>query len=319
MAASEAGNLSSSRGLGTVFREWREGTGERKRNNPLGYLFIAPAIILYLVFNIWPIIRGFLMAFTDYRFVYPDTRWAWNGFENFTKMLDDKKVTDSLAVSLKYTAIVLPIVIIIALLLAVLISRVRTRSNFYRWVVYLPSILPVAVSFLMFREMYGAKFGFINTVLRNFGVANPPEWLLEVNSALPAIGAAHIWIIFGFPTLLFLIGIYNIGEEMYEAAALDGANEWQKFRWLTVPLLKPTLAMVLILVLPGLLSVTDPMLILTQGGPQDSTRTLGLRLYQVAFQQGDLRLGYASAISLTMSLAVSVVVGVIFWWSREKN
>lgn len=311
--------VSSNRGFAAVFREWRQGSTEPKRNNPLGYLFIAPAIILYLVFNIWPIIRGFLMAFTDYRFVYPDTRWAWNGFDNFTKMLGDKKVAESLAVSLKYTAIVLPIVILIALLLAILISRVKTRSNFYRWVVYLPSILPVAVSFLMFREMYGAKFGFINTVLRNFGNASPPEWLLEVNSALPAVAAAHIWIIFGFPTLLFLIGIYNIGEEMYEAASLDGANEWQKFRWLTMPLLKPTLAMVLILVLPGLLSVTDPMLILTQGGPQDSTRTLGLRLYQVAFQQGDLRLGYASAISLTMSLAVSVIVGIIFWWSRERN
>jgi len=316
MAVNEA---SGNRGFGAVFREWRQGTAEPRRNNPLGYLFIAPAIILYLVFNIWPIIRGFLMAFTDYRFVYPDTRWAWNGFENFTKMLDDKRVGESLAVSLKYTAIVLPIVILIALLLAILISRVRTRSNFYRWVVYLPSILPVAVSFLMFREMYGSKFGFINSVLRNFGVANPPEWLLEVNSALPAVAAAHIWIIFGFPTLLFLIGIYNIGEEMYEAASLDGANEWQKLRWLTMPLLKPTLAMVLILVLPGLLSVTDPMLILTQGGPQDSTRTLGLRLYQVAFQQGDLRLGYASAISLTMSLFISIVVGFIFWWSREKN
>lgn len=314
-----AGEASGNRGLGTVLRELRQPGTERRRNNPMGYLFIAPALILYLVFNIWPIIRGFLMAFTDYRFVYPDTRWAWNGLDNFVRMTTDRRVIESLSVSLKYTAIVLPVVIILALLLAVLISRVRTRTNFYRWVVYLPSILPVAVSFLMFREMYGAKFGFINTVLRNFGMSNPPEWLLDVHYALPAVAAAHIWIIFGFPTLLFLIGIYNIGEEMYEAAALDGANEWQKFRWLTLPLLKPTLAMVVILVLPGLLSVTDPMLILTQGGPQDSTRTLGLRLYQVAFQQGDLRLGYASAISLTMSLAVSVIVGIIFWWSREKN
>jgi multiple sugar transport system permease protein len=142
---------------------------------------------------------------------------------------------------------------------------------------------------------------------------------LDVNSALPAVAAAHLWIGFGFPTLLFLIGIYNIGEEMYEAAALDGANEWQKLRWLTLPLLKPTFALVLILIIPGLIGITEPMLILTGGGPQEATRTLGLRLYQVAFQLGDLRLGYSSSISLTLSLAIAVITGIIFWWSREKN
>ena len=84
-----------------------------------------------------------------------------------------------------------------------------------------------------------------------------------------------MWIIFGFPTLLFLIGIYNIGVTLYEAAAIDGANTWQQFRLITLPLLKPTLAMVLILTIPGILTVTDPMLILTAGGPQDSTCTLG--------------------------------------------
>jgi multiple sugar transport system permease protein len=293
--------------------------GDPTQNNLLGYFFIAPAMILYLVFNIWPIVRGLLMAFTDYRFVYPETRWEFNGLDNFARLFTDSRIVETLLISLRYTVIVVPVTVAIALLVAVLISRVERGAAFYRWVVYLPTILPIAVSFLTFQELYGSKFGFINSVLRNWGIENPPNWLGDVATALPAIGFAHVWIIFGFPTLLFLIGIYNIGVTLYEAASIDGANAWQQFRLITLPLLKPTLAMVLILTIPGILTVTDPMLILTNGGPQDSTRTLGLYTYQVAFQRGDLRLGYASAISLTISLVTTAMVAVIFWWSREKD
>lgn len=303
--------------LGTI-RSYRQSAPQNTlfRNNWIGYLFIAPAMILYLVFNIWPIFRGIIMAFTDYRFIYPDTRWEFNGLENFSKMLQDQKVWESTRISVEYLLYVAPAMILIALLLAVLISRVNRGAGFYRWIVYLPAVLPVAVIFLMFGEMYGFKFGFINTVLRNWGVENPPNWLADQDLALPAIGAAHIWMIFGFPTLLFLIGIYNIGEEMYEAASLDGAGEWQKFRYLTMPLLKPTFALIVVLNLQ-LIGVVQPMLILTGGGPANSTRTLGLYLYQEAFQVGDLRLGYAAAISLVIGLISAIVAGLIFRWSRQ--
>lgn len=289
------------------------------RDDLLGYLFIAPALLLYLTFNIWPLIRGILMAFTDYRFVYPDTRWEFNGLENFVRLFESSRVQEAAVVSAKYSLMVVPAVLIISLLTAILISRVRQGSGFYRWTVYLPTILPVAVSFLMFRQMYAPNFGLINSFLRGIGVEDPPHWLGEVATALPALGAAHLWIIFGFPTLLFLIGIYNISAELYEAASLDGASRWQQFLHITLPLLKPTTAMVLILIVPGVFGVTDPMLILTQGGPQGSTQTLGYYLYDVAFVRGDLRLGYASAISLVVSLVTAALVALIFRWSRERE
>ena len=141
-------------------------------------------------------------------------------------------------------------------------------------------------------------------------MVDPPHWLGEVATALPAIAVSHAWIIFGFPTILFLIGIYNIGEEMYEAASLDGAGRWRQFLHITLPQLKPTTALVLILVIPGVFGTADPILLLTQGGPQASTRTLGYYLYTVAFQIGDLRLGYASAISLVVSLITAFFVGI---------
>ncbi|RIK42142.1 MAG: hypothetical protein DCC57_18530 [Chloroflexi bacterium] len=309
-------SLAGSQSPAALWRGWRARRGERRRNNPLGYLFIAPAMILYTVFNIWPIVRGLLMAFTDYRFIYPDTRWDFNGLDNFVEMAEDRAAQEALLVAVKYFFMVVPVTIVLALIVAVLISRVRYGSGFYRWVVYLPSILPVAVSFLMFREMYGDKFGFINTNLRNWGIENPPNWLGQVSTALPAVAAAHVWIIFGFPTLLFLIGIYNISQEIYEAASLDGANALQQVRYITLPLLKPTFALVMVLLL-GVLGTTDAMLILTMGGPQKSTHTIGLHLYQIAFQLGDLRLGYAAALSLVVGLTSALIAAGVFRWSRS--
>ena len=153
MAANESSSLTGNRDLGALLRDLRRKDGAVKNNNLLGYAFIAPAMVLYLIFNIWPIVRGLLMAFTDYRFVYPETRWDFNGVSNFVKLAGDTKVREAFLIALQYTVIVLPITIVLALLVAVLISRVGVGASFYRWVVYLPSILPIAVSFLMFREM----------------------------------------------------------------------------------------------------------------------------------------------------------------------
>jgi multiple sugar transport system permease protein len=308
--------LSGQRDPAALWRALRSKRGERVRNNPLGYLFIAPAMALYLVFNIWPIIRGLLMAFTDYRFIYPASRWDFNGLDNFVELVGDRAAHNAMLIAGRYFLMVVPVTVLLALIVAVLISRVRIGTSFYRWVVYLPSILPVAVSFLMFKEMYGMRFGFINTNLRAWGVESPPDWLGSVATALPALAVANVWIIFGFPTLLFLIGIYNISQEIYEAAALDGANMIQQVWFITLPLLKPTFALIIVLLL-GVLGTTDPMLILTNGGPQRSTNTIGFHLYQIAFQLGDLRLGYASALSLVVGLASALIAGIIFRWSRS--
>jgi multiple sugar transport system permease protein len=293
----------------------REGAGGR--SNLFGYVFIAPALILYLVFNVWTIFRGFAMAFTDYRFLLPKSRWDFNGLANFKEMISDPDVWQSLGVALRYTAMVLPTTLILAVLLAVVISKVRRGANFYRWMVYLPVILPVAVTFLMFGELYNFRFGFINSVLRNWGVKSPPDWLGDVSTVLPSIAAADVWRSLGFPTLLFLVGIYNINSELYEAAAIDGATGGQQFLRITLPLLKPVFALVLVLNI-GVIGVTEPMLILTGGDPQNASRTIGLYVYQVALQLGDLRLGYAAAMSLVLGLASALISLIVFRVLREK-
>ncbi|MCD6520537.1 MAG: sugar ABC transporter permease [Anaerolineae bacterium] len=280
--------------------------------NPFGYLFIAPALILYLIFNVWPIIRGFLMAFTDYRFLYPETRWAFNGLANFQEMVNDKDFWFSLGISIRYSLMVIPTVIVLSLFLAVIISRVRHLTAFYRWVVYLPTILPIAVTFLMWKEFYDPRFGFINANLKLLGIHPLPKWLGSTKTALPCIAAADVWRSIGFPTLLFLIGIYNINRELYEAAAIDGANAWQQFWQITIPLLRPTFMLVLVLN-SAILGATEQVMIMTGGGPQKATLTIGLYLYNIAFTYGDLRLGYAAAISLVLGL---ISAGFSAFWFK---
>lgn len=285
--------------------------------NPLGYLFIAPAIILYLVFNFWVLVRGFLMAFTNYRFLVPGSNWAWNGLRNYQLILHDHFFWDAITVSLKYVAMLLPSIVIVALVVAQLIYQVPRGAKFFRGLVYLPVILPVSVTMLLWQQLYNAQYGFIDAVLSGVGVASPPDWLGNVQTALPATALAVVWKSFGFSTLLFLVGLYGIGADLYEAAAIDGATGWQKFSGITLPLLRPTLALVFVLQI-GLLYGTQEVLLLTQGGPQNSTTTVGFYIYQVAFSEGDLRLGYAAAMSLVVGLVISACSIFILRFLRNE-
>ena len=166
LARPEAGAEARPSILVTLTRELARARQARLVSNPFGYLFIAPAVILYLVFSVWPMFRGFVMAFTDYRFIYPKTQWDFNGLANFAEMLGDKVFWSSLGISVRYTLIVTPTTIVLSLLLAALIGRVRHLAGFYRWVIYLPVILPIAVTLLMWGQFYGNKFGFINVKKR---------------------------------------------------------------------------------------------------------------------------------------------------------
>ena len=308
---------SNENNLGTLLREFRKARHEKVRSNPFGYLFIAPAMVLYLIFNIWPMFRGFAMAFTDYRFIYPDSKWDFNGLANFQELLADKIFWSALGLSVRYTLIVLPTAILFSLLVALLINQVRHLGGFYRWAAYLPVILPTAVTFLLWGQFYGDKYGFINVNLRALGVAHPPNWLAQVQYALPSVAAVDIWRGFGFFTILFLIGLYNINAELFEAAAIDGANSWQQFWQITLPLLRPTFLLILVLN-AGINPAAEQIIILTGGNPQNATRTLGFYNFQVAFNFGDLRMGYAASMSLILWAVTALMTAFWFRTLRER-
>jgi len=302
-------------------REYRSLRGQRW-GNVWGYVFIAPALALFLVFNVWPIFRGFAMAFTDYRYLIPHSEWAWNGAGNFQEMFtNDTQFWPSFGISLKYTLLSFPANLVLSLVVAIVISQVQSAyfSGAYRVITYLPVILPISVALLLWNQLYNLQFGYFNLVLHGvFGVKSPPNWLGDTGLALPSVVVASVWKEFGANTLLFLAGIYAINRELYEAASIDGAGTLAQIRGITLPLLRPIFVLIIVLN-AGLFGATEQALIMTNGGPQNATLTLGLYIYQQAFQFGDLRLGYAAAMSLLLGLIHMVLAGVTFRVLRTER
>lgn len=293
--------------------------------NLWGYVFIAPAVILYMIFQAWPIVRGLYMAFSDYRWIIPETHgWnAFNGLDNFKEMWADETFGRSLWIAVRYTLLYVPATLVLALFVAVMISKVRspTLAGFYRVVSYLPVILPVSVSMVVWKSIYHNEFGYLNYVLEEgLGIAKPPNWLGSTQWAVWALLIATVWASFGHQALLFLIGIYNINVEQYEAAAIDGAGGWAQFRYITLPGLRPIFVIVLVLS-AGVLGATVEMMVLfdTGGGPAESVLTTGLYIYRTAFDVGDMRMGYAAAMSLALGLVGMLISGVIFKLLRTER
>ncbi len=315
-------------GAGAVSRQFlSELTGIRRQEwgNLWGYVFIAPAVILYLVFQAWPILRGLFMAFSDYRWLIPATKgWAgFNGLDNWVEMAQDATFWRSFGIAARFSLMVLPLTLVLSLFTATMISQVRNSKSagFYRVVAYMPVILPISVAMLVWAKLFDYRFGYLNVLLQNLGVANPPNWLGSPSMALYAMVIPTVWARFGSWTLLFLIGMYNINREIYEAARVDGANGWRQFLHITLPLLKPIFVLVLVIG-AGVVSATEESMILfggTNGGPAEAALTTGVYLYRIAFIHGDMRMGYAASMSLFLGLVNMVITIIIFRSLRTER
>ena len=293
--------------------------------NLWGYFFIAPAIIMYIVFQAWPIIRGLFMAFSDYRWLLPETHGlaGFNGLDNWIEMIHDKTFWRSLGIAFKFTLLFMPFTLFFSLFVAVMISKVQhpVAAAVYRVIAYMPVVLPTSVAMLVWAKLYDPKFGYLNVMLQKIGVKNPPNWLGSPKTALYAMTIPTIWSRFGYWTLLFLVGIYNINREIYEAALVDGANGWQQFWYVTLPLLKPVFTLVLVLG-SGVVSATVESMALfqgTSGGPGESCLTAGVYVYRTAFIHGDMRMGYAATMSLFLGIINMIITAIVFKTMRTER
>jgi ABC-type sugar transport system permease subunit len=289
----------------------------------MGYLFILPALVLYITFSAYPLVRGLTIAFSDYRFLVPNHQ-PFNGLANFIEMFNDRMFWESFQRSLYYTVIYTPLNIGIGLLVALLISKILNplEAAAYRVIAYLPVVLPIAVALLLWKQLLNPQFGYINYFLRELiGIAEPPAWLADPKWVIPTLAMAAIWKNVGQNILLFLIGLYNINNELYEAAAIDGANGWRQFLHITLPLLRPTFVVVLVLA-AGIIGTAEESLIMfgrTAAGPQNAGMLVGRYSYDIAFYLGDMRWGYAAAINLTMGILSMIMAAIIFKLLRSEN
>lgn len=252
------------------------------------------------------------LSFTDFDLL---TAPEWIGFENYTRMFtDDGRYVSSVQVTLIYVFVSVPLTVVFALLVAVMLNRGLSGLGFYRAIYYLPSILGGSVAIaILWRQVFGDS-GVINQVLALFGF-DGPSWISNPDYALSTLIILNIWQ-FGSPMIIFLAGLKQIPQDLYDAAAIDGAGTITRFLRITVPMLTPLILFNLILQMINAFQAFTPAFIVSggTGGPSDSTLFYTLYLYQEGF--ANFRMGYASAMAWVLLVATAIFTAMIFFTAR---
>lgn len=284
----------------------------KRQEERAAWTFLAPWFVGMLVITIGPMLASLYFSFTDYNLLRaPD----WVGLENYVDMFSDRRLRTSLGVTFLYVAIGVPVLLVVALALAMLLNKGVKGLAFYRSAFYLPSLLGGSVAVgILWRQVFGAD-GLVNRVLALFGVQGP-GWISNPDTALMTLIALHVWA-FGSSMVIFLAGLRQIPEEYYEAAAMDGAGPWRQFRSITVPLLTPIIFFNLVLqVINSFQAFTQAFVVSGgTGGPSDSTLFYSLYLYHQAF--GRLNMGYASAMAWLLVLIIGFFTAINFLFSNR--
>ncbi|CAA9220929.1 MAG: ABC transporter, permease protein 1 (cluster 1, maltose/g3p/polyamine/iron) [uncultured Chloroflexia bacterium] len=277
---------------------------ERRRNLE-GWLFASPWIIGFVLWTLGPMLASFILAFTEWDLVSAP---RWVGLNNITEMLHDPILLQSLKVTTLYAIISVPLHLIIGLGLAMLLNTRIAGLNFYRTIFYLPSVLSGVAVALLWRWLFSTEFGLFNLLLASVGLQGP-SWLGSERWALPSLILMSLWGV-GAGTIIYLAGLQGIPTDLYEAAEVDGARGWARFRWITLPLMTPVLFFQLVVGIVAALQIFTPALVMTNGGPNNSTNFMLLYLYRNAFQY--FRMGYASAIAWVLFLYILILTLLVF-------
>jgi multiple sugar transport system permease protein len=275
--------------------------------------FLFPSLAGLLVFMIIPMLASLALTFYEWDPLIP-TRFTFLGLENYRALIQDADFWAALRHTLFFIGGYIPLVLVTGLGVALLMNQKLIGRTFFRGAFFMPVISAWVAVALMWTWIFNPKFGIVNYLLGLIGITGP-AWLYDPNWAMPAIILTSVWKDTGFIMVLFLAGLQNIPHEYYEAAALDGANPWAKFRYITLPLLSPTVFFTLIISLINSFQIFDQVWIMTQGGPAGSTSVLVEQIVNNSFRYG--RMGYAATLSWVLFLIVFAVT--IFQARMQKN
>lgn len=288
---------------------------KRARELGLGYAMLAPAVILLLVFEVFPILYGVYISACDWRLECTD----FVGFDNYARALTTSTTWHSLLVTATYSLLSVPLQLGIGLGIAYLLYQKVRGQNFFRTVLFLPYITSTVASAAIWSYLYSPDNGVVNGILKAVGLV-PQHWLTEPKGVfalmaqsfgltLPAWAAGPslalvslivftTWVFVGYDIAIFLAGLGNIPTELYDAAKVDGAGGWTLFRSITIPLLSPTTYFLLIFTVIGTFKAFNHVWVMTQGGPNDATTTTSVLIFQQLYQAN--RYGYAAALSFIL-------------------
>jgi putative chitobiose transport system permease protein len=281
-------------------------TTKRRRPRATPYLFLAPALILLGIFVLYPMVAVVYYSFTDYDIVRPP---VWVGIANYEQLIADDTFWLALQHSLLYL-IVTPILIVLSILLAIAVNRSLRGIHLFRALYFVPAVSGSIAIGLSWRWLF-ERSGFINSVLQSLGIIQEPvQWLATPALTLPIAMLLTIWAGFGYYAVIFLAGLQNIPEDLYDAARIDGCNDFQKHRHVSLPGLRPQIVFVAVISSLAALKVFDEIYVLTNrtGGILDSGTTIVFYLWKQAFQLSHA--GYASAIAIAL-LAITLVFSIV--------
>lgn len=292
--------------------EHRAGARRPGRHNGVGYLFMTPWLIGFAVLTAFPLVYSLYLSFTNFNLLQAPT---WVGFDNYVQMFtQDPRFWQSLRVTLIYVVLTVPLQLGAGLAVALLLNRKIKGVGWYRSVYYIPSLLGGSVAIaVIWKELFGGE-GALNVVLGWFGV-HGVSWISSPGTALYTLVLLHIWQ-FGSPMVIFLAGLKQVPEELYDAASMDGAGVWHKFRNVTLPMITPIILFNLVLQTIQAFQAFTPAYVVSggTGGPSDSTLFYTLYLYLQGFK--NLHMGYASALAWVLLVIIGIATILNFTMSK---
>lgn len=264
------------------------------------YLFLLPAIALLGLTVFIPAIQAFALSFTRYEYDITQAP-EWIGWENFTRLWQDEVFWQTIKNTLLYLVGVVPILVIAPLILAIIVNQKLKGINWFRTAFYTPVVISMVVAGIAWKALY-TQNGLINQFLQQFGLTEGIPWLTDPKLAIWSVMLVTIWKGLGYYMVIYLAGLQSIPAELYQAAAIDGSDGWQKHLDITIPLMRPYLFLVAVISAISATKVFEEIFIMTQGGPRNSSKTVVYYLYERAFQ--DLDISYACTIGLILFLGI---------------
>jgi multiple sugar transport system permease protein len=291
----------------------------RLREQLIGWSFALPFVLIFLIFMAGPIAASMVLSLTDFglRDLRNPLGTDFVGLDNYIALLSDPKFRAALFNTAYFVVVGVPLTLLLGLLAALALDKgIKRFRTLFRVGYYLPVVTSIVAIAVVWRFLLNPDQGLLNMLLATVGI-NGPNWLADPVLAMPSIIAMAAWRNLGFVMIVFLAGLQTIPAQLYEAASIDGANRWQTFRGVTLPLLRPTVLFLLVITTIGYLQLFEEPFVMTDGGPLDKTLSISMYMFQQGFEF--FRQGYAAAIAWILFILVAIVAVVQFRLLRSET
>ncbi|WP_339316052.1 sugar ABC transporter permease [Paenibacillus sp. FSL R10-2734] len=289
----------------------------RKRREQLaGWLFIAPEVIGMLVIAVFPLLFSLFLSLTEWNLVGGLSAIHFVGLDNFIELFRDNRFLLALKNNVLFTIGTVPVTMLLGVVLSALIHKKLYAKTFFKVAFFVPYICSTVAIAAVWQALYHPSKGPINQILMQIGLSEPPRWLVDTSFSLVAIMIIYVWQLLGYQIIIFLAGMTNIPEELYEAATIDGASGIGQFRRITLPLLGPTTFFLAITSTISSFKIFDMIKFLTDGGPNYSSTVIVYQIYEEGFER--FKMGYASAMSWVLFLIIMLVTSIT-WMTQNRK